>query len=36
MPTRINGVQPTRFNAYLRYLRAESLNHRINHYREVV
>lgn len=36
MPTRINGVQPTRFNAYLRYLRAESLNHDINHYREVV
>jgi hypothetical protein len=35
MPARINTYQPTRFNAYLRYLRAESLNHEIYHYREV-
>jgi hypothetical protein len=35
MPSRINTYQPTRFSAYLRYLRAESLNHEIYHYREV-
>lgn len=35
MPERVNTYQPTRFSAYLRYLRAESLNHEIYHYREV-
>lgn len=35
-PYRVNGLPITNFNSYLRYLRAESLNHQISHYREVV
>ena len=35
-PDRVNSLPITEFNSYLRYLRAESLNHQISHYREVV